>query len=158
MPASGSTSIPPSSDVGHDARSDRRHRQTPLLAIETLQVMRDRIVAVVQVTDPSFYRTTPDIAQRICEVLPDLPRHACVNDEGPSFGAVIDHTGLPHLFEHVVIDLETEASADADRVFTGTTQWLDRSAGRARVEVSFADDLVGLCAFRDAANLLNTLR
>ncbi len=41
-----------------------------------------------------------------------------------------------------------------DAVFVGTTEWTDEAAGRARIEVSFLDDLVALRAFRDAIAFL----
>lgn len=91
---------------------------------------------------------------------------------GPQVG-MIDHTSLPHLLEHLVIDFQTRAAvrrgdgaeagsaaayADAgsalDAVFVGTTEWTDEAAGRARIEVSFLDDLVALRAFRDAIAFL----
>ena len=43
---------------------------------------------------------------------------------------------------------------DVHAVFVGTTEWTDEAAGRARIEVSFLDDLVALRAFRDAIAFL----
>lgn len=131
----------------------------PRLAIETLQVRRDRIVATVRV-DPAHPNSTPRLARALTAALPDLPRHACVNPEGDYFAAVMDHTALPHVLEHVVIDLQTSAFAvtDPDRVFTGVTRWTDFAHGRASVEVSYHDDVTAIRAFRDAAALINSLR
>ena len=81
-----------------------------------------------------------------------------MNDEGDTFAAVMDHTSIPHLLEHLVIDLQTQAAqevSDENAVFVGTTEWIDEFAGRARIEVSFTDDLVALRAFRDATAFLN---
>ena len=47
-----------------------------------------------------------------------------------------------------------DAGAALDAVFVGTTEWTDEAAGRARIEVSFLDDLVALRAFRDAIAFL----
>ncbi|MGI6534967.1 MAG: cyanophycin synthetase family protein [Eggerthellaceae bacterium] len=131
----------------------------PRLAIERLEVRRDRIVATVRV-DPAHPNSTPRLARALTSVLPDLPRHACVNPEGDYFAAVMDHTSLPHVLEHVVIDLQTSAfaAADPDRVFTGVTRWTDAARGTATVEVSYHDDVTAIRAFRDAASLLNRLR
>ena len=118
---------------------------------------RDRVVATVRVVDPDSAMTTPQFARQLVRIRPDLPIHSCVNGRGPTFGAVIAHTPIPHVLEHVVIDLQTASCINPDRVFTGVTRWIDRSAGRAQVEVSYADDLVCLRAFRDAAELLNSL-
>jgi hypothetical protein len=64
---------------------------------------------------------------------------------------------LPHLLEHVVVQFQVEACPDPDRIFTGATRWTDRRAGLAQVEVSYADDIVALRAFRDGAALVNSL-
>lgn len=128
------------------------------LAVESLQVKPDRVLARVRMRDAVRVLTTPKLAQRVQTDFPDLPRHACVNGEGPVFGAVMDHTPLPHLLEHLVIDLQTRACADPDFVFTGATRWVDRAAGLAEVQVSYTDDLVALHSFRKAADYLNSLR
>lgn len=90
--------------------------------------------------------------------VPNLPRHACVNGAGDTFGAVMGATSLPHLLEHLVIDLQTQAAppdAPPDTAYVGVTRWTDENAGRAHIEVSFTDDLVALRAFRDAVRFLN---
>ena len=97
--------------------------------------------------------TDPVLAARVCASFPNLPRHACVNGAGDTFGAVMEATSLPHLLEHLVIDLQTQASPDT--AYVGITRWTDENAGRAHIEVSFTDDLVALRAFRDAARFLN---
>jgi hypothetical protein len=131
--------------------------QAPRLVLESLRVRRDRVIATVRVGNPALATTTPQLARRLVRIRPDLPIHACVNGRGPTFGAVIANTPIPHVLEHVVIDLQTAACKDPNRVFTGVTRWIDRRAGRAQVEVSYADDLVCLRAFRDAMELLNSL-
>lgn len=117
-----------------------------------------RIEANIDVA-AGFRTTTPELAARICARFPNLVHHACVNDEGPTFGAVIDHTPLPHLLEHLVIDLQVvaEKSGTLSQSFTyvGTTQWLDEQRGLARVEVNFTDDLVALRSFKDALCAIN---
>ena len=129
----------------------------PRIVIERLQVRSDRVVATVRMPNAPRVLTTPKLAARVCRDFPDLPQHACVNGEGPVFGAVVGHTPLPHLLEHLVIDLQVQAGDDPDRLFTGASRWTDREKGLAQVEVSYADDLAALRAFRDAAAYLNAL-
>ena len=127
-----------------------------VLTIERIAVLADRIACDVLLAPGASHSTTPPLAARVCAAFPDLPHHACVNDAGPTFGAVMEHTSLPHLLEHLVIDLQTRtAPPDADAVFVGTTRWTDESAGRAHLEVNFTDDLVALRAFREATAFLN---
>ena len=127
----------------------------PVLTIERLAVRSDRVEANVRVA-PGAHMTTPALVRRAVAAFPDLPRHACVNDAGPTFAAVMEATPLPHLLEHLVISLQVrDACTPEDVALVGTTEWLDEAAGLARVEVSFTDDLVALRAFRDAAAFLN---
>ena len=128
---------------------------TAPLAIERLTVRADRLVCDVALASGAPHRTSPQLMERVCAAYPHVPRHACVNDEGDTFAAVMNGTSLPHLLEHLVIDLQTQAAARRDAVFVGTTEWTDECAGRARIEVSFIDDLVALRAFRDAIAFLN---
>ena len=49
------------------------------------------------------------------------------------------------------------AGATHNRPIVGTSEWLDEAAGIARIDVSFADDLVALRAMRDSVAFLNKL-
>ena len=124
------------------------------LRIDALTVQPGRIVCEVSV-DPARRYTTPKLAASMCEDHPSLASHACVNDEGDTFGCVIGHTSVPHLLEHLVIDMQVRAGGRRDATFVGTTEWTDEAQGFATVQVSFTDDLVALRAFRDAADKIN---
>ncbi|MBQ9069580.1 MAG: hypothetical protein IJ131_11110 [Eggerthellaceae bacterium] len=126
------------------------------LVVKKMTVCADRIVVEV-VCSPEHLFTTPSMAQRACELRPNLSRHSCVNGKGPTFGTVMDRTPLPHLFEHLVVDHIVERSGAPDDIFVGTSEWVDRDRGEARVEVSFADDLEALGAIKDAAELINVI-
>ena len=147
-----------------------------LLSINKLTVYADRIVAHISVDVNSAY-TTPELAKQALAHRPYLAHHTCINEKGPTFGAVIEHTPLPHLFEHVVVDILSQEHAgsagpgepmgtfpegrltenpSSDPV-VGTSEWLDRKAGTARVEVSYQDDLVALAAFKSAEEFLNNM-
>lgn len=126
------------------------------LTVERFTVRADRLICDVVLAPDAPRTTTPDLAQRVCAAFPTLPQHACVNSAGNTFAAVMNHTSLPHLLEHLVIDFQTQAAPpDSTTVFVGTTEWTDEPAGRARIQVSFTDDLVALRAFRHALDFLN---
>ena len=91
----------------------------PALAIERLTVRTGRIVCDVVLSPTCPRLTTPELAARVRAQFPTLPRHACVNDRGPTFAAVMDRTPLPHLLEHLVIDLQTRASCHPDHAAPG---------------------------------------
>lgn len=137
----------------HASSTDRGAASAPL-AIGRMVVGAGRLVCEVHLAPGVPRLTSPALARRVCARFPDLPRHTCVNGAGPTFAAVIDRTPLPHLLEHLVIDLQTRASAHDDASFVGTSEWIDEAAGTARIQVSFTDDLVALRAFRDATEFL----
>jgi hypothetical protein len=136
-----------------------------MLHVESIVVRRDRIVAVVRMDEGAPRFTSRALVDRILERFPDLPFHSCVNAKGPQFGDVMDHTSIPHVFEHLVIDLQADAytrsnaggvSGDSP-LLTGVTKWVDREKGIAQIQVSFLDDLVALAAIREAVDFLNAL-
>lgn len=125
------------------------------IRIKAITVRTGRLVCDIEVSDERFRNTTPRLAAFVEQAYPDLPHHACVNDAGSTFGAVIEHTSTPHLLEHLVISEQTRAAVDVADPFIGTTEWIDQEAGQARVETSFRDDLEALRAFNEAAKFLN---
>ena len=124
-----------------------------------MTVRTDRVVADVRVA-PGARWSTPAVAARVRQAFPLVVRHACVNDADDTFDAVLDSTPLPHVLEHLVIDIQTRAHAERedeaiDPVFTGTTQWSATMRDVAIVRVSFYDDLIALGAFKQALHFIN---
>lgn len=146
------------------------------IRVERMEVRRGHLVC--RVAFSAAPRTTsPQLMSRVLAAVPTLAQHACVNERGTTFAAVMDCTPLPHLLEHLVVDLQVRAESGQwftlpgaapsvsphvagtmhDRPIVGTSEWLDEAAGIARIDVSFADDLVVLRAMRDSVAFLNEL-
>lgn len=142
--------------------------------VTRMEVHRGHLVCLVSFAGAPRV-TSASLMRRVLPAFPMLPQHACVNERGTTFDAVMDCTPLPHLLEHLVVDLQVrtqvaqrharEGSAaqaepiPRERPIVGTSEWADERAGLARIDVSFADDQVALRAFRDAVAFLNeTLR
>ncbi|WP_294415173.1 hypothetical protein [uncultured Senegalimassilia sp.] len=146
------------------------------IRVERMEVRRGHLVC--RVAFGAAPRTTsPQLMSRVLDVVPTLAQHACVNERGTTFAAVMDCTPLPHLLEHLVVDLQVRAESGRwgtlpgampgappsvtgstrERPIVGTSEWLDEAAGIARIDVSFADDLVALRAMRDSVAFLNKL-
>ena len=125
------------------------------LTIESLTVKPDRVVCEFSIAAGFPRKTSPALSKHLATRFPNLPHHSCVNPKGTTFASVMDSTPLPHLLEHLVIDLQAQTSTNATTTFVGTSEWTDEAAGKARVEVSFADDLSVLRAFRDATHILD---
>lgn len=129
----------------------------PAVAVSDISVRTDRLVLTVRLREDAPRETTPELAAALVRAVPSLTAHACVNEVGPTFAAVISHTSIPHALEHLIIDAQVRASAPAAPTFVGTTVWISRASGTARVEVSYTDDLVALAAVKEALALLNGL-
>lgn len=129
-----------------------------MIFIERITVEHGRMSALVTVSPEDAF-STPDRMAQLLAQYPRLERHSCINSKGPTFAAVMDRTSWAHVLEHLVIDMQVSVHQDRgdkrDPWFVGNTQWVDRQAGRARVQVNFYDDLVALQSFRDAARVLN---
>ena len=125
------------------------------ISVTSIVVNTGRLICEVSVPDPSFRHTNSAIAQRLSARFPSLGHHACVNAVGRTFGCVMERTSMPHVLEHLVIELQTRASDDPQAMFVGTTEWVDEAAGIARVQVSYLDDLQALRALSEALDILN---
>lgn len=131
--------------------------------VTRLEVLRGHAVCTVAFSPGVPRNTSPALLNRVLPAFPALPHHACVNGAGKTFGDVMANTPLPHLFEHMVVDLQVRQAAQrsqsrgaaGERAIVGTSEWLDEAAGIARIDVSFADDMVALRAIRDALAALN---
>ena len=100
-------------------------------------------------------------AERVLHELPNLSKHICVNGLGQTFGDELVGTELPHLLEHVIIELQGQANSRKEGVFTGHTSWLEelaqtRAKGYAlmRVTVTFVDDFEALRAVEQARTII----
>jgi hypothetical protein len=60
-----------------------------------------------------------DIATRLCEMLPTLTDHRCINRHGLPFTEELNDTELGHVFEHVVLELLSQREIYA----RGQTTW-----------------------------------
>ena len=135
---------------------DARYKRPDPIIVKSITVRKGRIIFDVVISDPAFRTTTPKLAAFATRQYPDLPLHACVNSAGNAFGSVIESTSVPHLLEHLAIDVQTRNATGSDDTVVGTTEWIDERSGKARVEMSFKDDLEALKAFNEATRFLNT--
>lgn len=128
--------------------------ELPLRALR-VRVRPDRVEVEVAVAARRYAQTDPELITECLHRAPTLGQHACRNSVGPVFASVMKSTSTPHLLEHLIIDTQTRAAKDPDRVFTGTTQWSAQDASVAKVAFSYEDDLVALNALNQALLFLN---
>lgn len=128
--------------------------ELPLRALR-VRVRPDRVEVEVAVAAGRYAQTDSDLIAECLGRVPTLGQHACRNSVGPVFASVMRDTSTPHLLEHLIIDAQTRAAKDPNRVFTGTTQWSAGDDLVAHVAFSYEDDLVALDALNQSLAFLN---
>lgn len=127
------------------------------MRVHSVTVCPDRVEVVVHVEGAETMHTSLDeaIAGRALSVLPGLADHRCFNDAGRTFAEEIADTEVPHLFEHVVLELMAEAGSP--RSLRGETTWDFKRDGRGvfRVSLEYDDDLVCLGAIKAADRVVH---
>jgi hypothetical protein len=106
-------------------------------------------------SDPYLAGAAP--AQIVVRLFPHLATHRCDNGQGYTFRRECRETEIPHLFEHLIIELQ--AQAQPVEVLRGETQWnwgID-PRGRFYVFVDYENELLALGAIRLAERILACL-
>lgn len=105
---------------------------------------------------------SPDLAAALLKIRPNLAHHACKSAGTGNFKDRLVGALLPHVVEHVAIDLLVELT-DATQTFAGATTWLDRETNTMCVRVGCTSDEPSLYfgatekALEQAVHLLNRL-
>lgn len=130
-----------------------------LVSIERVTVGPGIIDVTLRAVHPdgALLRTSPAIAGRAIALLPGLAGHACLNDADLGLAAELADTEVPHLFEHLVLELMAEAGSP--RSLRGSTAWDFAADGRGvyHVSLEYDDDLVCLGAIKCARAILGHL-
>lgn len=141
----------------HSLACDTESASKHPLVIEHIQVRPDRMEVTIRVRSEQFAYTNNQIIEEVLSHFPSLGMHACRNHKGRLFADVMNHTSIPHLLEHMVVDGQTRRAQKEDRIFTGTTQWSRKDPLVALVAFSYEDDLVALEVLNQCVALLNAI-
>ena len=113
----------------------------------------------VEMPDPDRYTTdkSPHLPRRLFRMFPHLEHHECDNLKGQSFRQESRCTEIPHLLEHLIIELQGQASPHSG--LSGETQWNWKvdPRGRFHVYVQYENELLVLAAIRLAEKIINAL-
>lgn len=127
--------------------------------VEILFYNSNRVKLVVEMPDPDCYSTrhAPHIPKLLFKLFPHLSRHHCDNDNGFSFKRECRSTEIPHLFEHLIIELQGQVQQCG--TLKGETQWNWRvdPKGRFHVYVEYSNELLVLGAIRVAERIIQAL-
>ncbi|HEY3297818.1 MAG TPA: hypothetical protein VGK34_04105, partial [Armatimonadota bacterium] len=83
--------------------------------------------------------------------------HRCDNENGYSFRQESRATEIPHLFEHLIIELQGQVQRSS--ILRGETQWNWRidPRGRFHVYVDYENEMLVLGAIRLAERIINAV-
>jgi hypothetical protein len=130
-----------------------------LKVVEILFYDKHRVKLVVEMSDPNRYSTehAPHIPRLLFKLFPHLAKHRCDNDNGFTFKKECRATEIPHLFEHLIIELQGQVQRS--KILKGETQWNWRidPRGRFHVYVDYENELLVLGAIRLAERIINAL-
>lgn len=132
---------------------------TDLKVVEILFYASNRVKLVVEMPDPECYSTrqAPHIPRLLFKLFPRLARHRCDNGKGISFRRECQCTEIPHLFEHLIIELQGQVQGEG--VLKGETQWNWQAdpRGRFHVYVEYDNEILALGAIRVAERIIQAL-
>jgi hypothetical protein len=127
--------------------------------VEILFYDQNKVKLVVEMPDPNRYTTdtVPHLPRSLFRLFPHLSQHKCHNDGGYSFRRESMATEIPHLLEHLIIELQTQAQRH--EILKGETQWNWRvdPRGTFHVHVEYENEQLVLAAIRLAERIINSL-
>ncbi|MGQ9524526.1 MAG: cyanophycin synthetase family protein [Armatimonadota bacterium] len=119
----------------------------------------NRAKLTVEMPDPDRYTTdkVPHLPKLLFRMFPNLAAHRCENSHGHSFRRECKATEIPHLLEHLIIEIQGQAFPHTR--LSGETQWNWRvdPRGRFYVYVEYENELLALGAIRLAEKIINAL-
>ncbi|MGC8833919.1 MAG: cyanophycin synthetase family protein [Armatimonadota bacterium] len=113
----------------------------------------------VEMPDPDRCTTdkVPHIPKQLFKMFPNLAAHRCDNGNGHSFFEECQATEIPHLLEHLIIEIQGQAFPHTQ--LSGETHWnwqVD-PRGRFYVYVEYENELLALGAIRLAEKIINAI-
>ena len=128
-----------------------------MLSVVSATVFADRLEVLVHVDGPLRTSAYPGLAERALAAVPSLAGHTCDNPDSASMAEELADTELPHLAEHLALDLMRRAGVRGR--LRGDTSWdFGRDgAGTFRVQLYRADDALALGALKWAVAAVNAL-
>lgn len=122
-----------------------------------------KVRLVVEIPDTESYLTShaPNMPRILFRMFPYLAAQRCFNEKGHSFRREALSTEIPHLFEHLLLEIQKQVriGSTGEGPITGDTQWNWRvdPRGRFHVTVSYDNEIVALAAIRLAERIINSL-
>ncbi len=127
--------------------------------IAFLSNQRARLIVEIAENDAYTTRDAPRLPRTIFKLFPRMAGQRCFNDDGLSFRREAQATEIPHLFEHLIIEIQDQVRRGLGTPFRGETHWnwtVD-PRGRFYVTVDYDNEVVALGAIRLAERIINAV-
>lgn len=127
--------------------------------IAFLNCHRARLVVEIPETDAYLTSEAPRVPRILFKLFPHMASQRCYNDGGHSLRREAQATEIPHLFEHLILEIQDQVRRGIGSPFAGETQWnwtVD-PRGRFYVTVDYDNEVVALGAIRLAERVINAL-
>ena len=120
-----------------------------------------RVTLAVEIPDTEEFTTAgrPHIPRILFKMLPQMASQHCHNEDSHSFRREAQATEIPHLFEHLIIEIQNQVRRGIGLPLAGETHWnwtVD-PRGRFYVTVDYDNEIVALGAIRLAESIINAL-
>lgn len=130
------------------------------MRVVEIRFRNDKTVELtVEMSDPNRFTTdkAPYIPATLLQLFPQMAEHECENGKGLPFDQECMATELPHLLEHLIIELQGQVRLSP--CLRGETHWnwhID-PRGRFRVYLRYENELLVLGAIRLAEQIINAI-
>jgi hypothetical protein len=116
---------------------------------------------VVEIPETEIFHTAqaPRVPRILFKLFPHMVTQRCHNGAGLSFRREAEATEIPHLFEHLILEIQDQVRRHVGNPFRGETHWnwtID-PRGRYYVTFDYDDEMVALGAIRLAERVINAL-
>lgn len=122
-----------------------------LIEIKRVEVGLTNLRARVRLSDDAPLMTSEDLVAttRIYYLMPHIVEHVCLGDASETFKDVMGDTEIPHLLEHMVVELLSQSS-ESGEVTSGRTFPVEGDERSYDIEVSCPDDVLVMGALSSA--------
>ncbi len=141
------------------ARKSARKLALKITEIRLHDICRATLVVEIPESEAWTTEGRPHLPRLLFRLLPQMASQRCINDDGLSFQREAQATEIPHLFEHLIIEIQNQVRRGLGAPLSGETRWnwtVD-PRGRFHVTVDYDNELVALGAIRLAERLINAL-
>ena len=127
-----------------------------IIDIKKVTVGPTKLVARVQVSQDAPLMTSADIVATalIYNTMPEIADHICIGDAGEHFRDAMGNTELPHLLEHMTVELIVRTNL-GNKISTGRTVCVDAEERIFDITFDCPDDVLVIGALSSANWILD---